>query len=193
MLRRTFLSALAAGLVLLSGQALSVDEEPGYLFAGIDIEKVRRLQMRTPLINQGFRPVGPLNDTWFDRYESNEVFEGSSELKIGYGFVSMMFARATYTFPAINGSDQTARIVGLVRQKYGEQPLSSTGRMASGPFMATWKATADIEIRVERTWPERTTYLTVAHVANEAAMEREQERLRPTVEKLNAEAPFKLF
>lgn len=193
MLRRAFLSSLAVGLVLFSSSALPADTDSSYHFAGIDIEKVRRLHMREPLINQGFRPVGPLNDTWSDRYESNEVFAGSSELKIQYVFVTQLFARATYTFPAIRGEAQTARVLALVKRKYGDQPQSSTGREQSGPFNATWSANQDIEIRVVRTWPERTTYLTVAHLPNEVAMEREQERLREKIEQLEVEAPFKLF
>jgi len=111
---------------------------------------------------------------WGDIYLTDKVLKGSSELYITYT-LDGFFSLAQYTFPSHMDSAQITQVKSFVANKYGKPSLAK-GKPSLGAVTYKWNLEDGIELKVNRGWPDTTTYLTYTYPKNHQAVIAEQEK-----------------
>lgn len=106
-----------------------------------------------------------------DIYNSSSVLKGSSKLLMLYT-ENNNFAEAQYIFPSSMDIHQVTRVRDLVLGKYGE-PSKSNGNVNVGEVAFSWDLNDGMLIKVQRGWPDTTTFLTITHPDNRKIMDSE--------------------
>lgn len=159
-------SCLISCMVIISSSVIAQPQ----LF-NIELKGATRDQMRTSLENNGIKVIREDNNYWVDKYKTNDVLQGSTELNIGYTS-NGHFAYAEYTFPAFVDSGKINEVARLVTSKYG-QPSQRTGNTNVGQASFTWSFKNGMNIIVYRGWPDTTTYLNIKDKNNYTKMNAE--------------------
>lgn len=111
-----------------------------------------------------------------DKYNSQSILEGSSNLNINYT-VDGFFAKAEYTFPSNADATTVKKVHDFISRKYGKADYSS-GQLSAREVSYKWYLNDGIELKVHRGWPNTTTYLSFIFPENYKNMVDEKERQR---------------
>ena len=128
---------------------------------GVPLKGATRDQLRQALKQNGMRLIS--EDNYVSLYDPQGVLEGATEFMFRYipsmkvGFPDE-FAIAIYKFPAFMDTQLVEKVIKMVSTKYG-RPSSRSGRYKVGPVEAIWNMGQGMRIKVERGWPDTTTYL----------------------------------
>ena len=109
---------------------------------------------------------------WVDIYDPGSVLEGARQFEVSYVAATRIFSDAEYTFPGDMDTDLVAKVIKMVKIKYGS-PSSQSGNISLGPVSARWNLPNDMYIQVARGWPDTTTYLTYVDIKERRALEAE--------------------
>lgn len=136
-----------------------------------ELKGATRDQIRLVLQNTDVKAVREDNNYWIDKYNSNGVLQGATELNFGYTS-NGKFAFAEYKFPVFMDSGKVVEVANLVSSKYG-QPSQRSGNPNLGNASYTWNFKNGMNITVSRGWPDTTTYLNFKDKTNYSKMDAE--------------------
>ena len=139
----------------------------------IELKGATRDQIRSVLQNTDVKAVREDNNYWIDKYNSNGVLQGATDLNFGYSS-NGKFAFAEYKFPAFVDSGKIIEVANLVSSKYG-QPSQRSGNPNLGEASYTWNFKSGMSIRAYRGWPDTTTFLQFKDKTNYSKMNTEIE------------------
>jgi len=135
----------------------------------VAIACANRDELRSAVTRAGGKPVRVDDEFRYDRYASDSLLRGSSELALGYS--NTLFLRAVYK---LTPNDEVAqRIVGALTSKYGK-PKSERqidGQTVQYPRL-TWKRPDGIQIQLLRA--ESAMMLIYEHSARNTQLEKEE-------------------
>ena len=137
----------------------------------IELKGATRDQIRSVLQNTDVKAVREDNNYWIDKYNSNGVLQGASELNFGYTS-NGKFAFAQYKFPVFMDSGKILEVANLVSSKYG-QPSQRSGNPNLGEASYTWNFKSGMSITAYRGWPDTTTFLQFKDKTNYSKMNNE--------------------
>ncbi|MDO5544150.1 MAG: hypothetical protein Q4F77_12750 [Acinetobacter sp.] len=144
----------------------------------IELKGATRDQIRSALQNTNVKVVREDSNYWIDKYNSNAVLEGTTDLNFGYTS-NGKFAYAEYKFPVFMDSGKIIEVANFVSSKYG-QPSQRSGNPNLGQASFTWNFKNGMSITAYRGWPDTTTYLNYKDKVNyskmNAEIENEQKR-----------------
>ena len=138
-----------------------------------ELKGATRDQIRSVLKNTDVKAVREDNNYWIDKYNSNGVLQGATDLNFGYSS-NGKFAFAEYKFPAFVDSGKIIEVANLVSSKYG-QPSQRSGNPNLGEASYTWNFKSGMSIRAYRGWPDTTTFLQFKDKTNYSKMNNEIE------------------
>lgn len=138
-----------------------------------ELKGATRDQIRSVLQNTDVKAVREDNNYWVDKYNSNGVLQGATELNFGYTS-NGKFAFAQYEFPVFMNSGKIVEVANLVASKYG-QPSQRSGNPNLGDASYTWNFKNGMSIRAYRGWPDTTTFLQFKDKTNYSKMNTEIE------------------
>ena len=138
-----------------------------------ELKGATRDQIRSVLKNTDVKAVREDNNYWIDKYNSNGVLQGATDLNFGYSS-NGKFAFAEYKFPAFVDSGKIIEVANLVSSKYG-QPSQRSGNPNLGEASYTWNFKSGMSIRAYRGWPDTTTFLQFKDKTNYSKMNTEIE------------------
>ena len=136
-----------------------------------ELKGATRAQIRSVLQNTDVKAVREDNNYWIDKYNSNGVLQGATDLNFGYSS-NGKFAFAEYKFPAFVDSGKIIEVANLVSSKYG-QPSQRSGNPYLGEASYTWNFKSGMSIRAYRGWPDTTTFLQFKDKTNYSKMDAE--------------------
>ena len=139
----------------------------------VELKGATRDQIRSALQNTNVKVVREDNNYWIDKYNSNAVLEGTTELNFGYTS-NGKFAYAEYKFPVFMDSGKILEVANFVSSKYGK-PSQRSGNPSLGEASFTWNFKNSISITAYRGWPDTTTYLNFKDKINYSKMNTEIE------------------
>lgn len=152
---------------------------------GVPLKGATRDKLRQALKQSGMRLIR--EDDYVSLYDPQNVLEGATEFMLRYipstkvGFPEE-FAIAIYKFSTFIDAQLVEKVINMVTMKYG-RPSSKKGHYKVGPVQALWNLSQGMRIKVERGWPDTTTYLSyydqVAFnqmLADDAVMKKEYEQ-----------------
>ena len=137
----------------------------------VELKGATRDQIRSTLQNTDVHAVREDNNYWIDKYNSNGVLQGATDLNFGYSS-NGKFAFAEYKFPAFVDSGKIIEVANLVSSKYG-QPSQRSGNPRLGDASYTWNFKNGMSITAYRGWPDTTTYLNFKDKTNYSKMSAE--------------------
>lgn len=137
----------------------------------VELKGATRDQIRSTLQNTDVHAVREDNNYWIDKYNSNGVLQGATDLNFGYAS-NGKFAFAEYKFPAFVDSGKIIEVANLVSSKYG-QPSQRSGNPKLGDASYTWNFKNGMSITAYRGWPDTTTYLNFKDKTNYSKMSAE--------------------
>jgi hypothetical protein len=138
-----------------------------------ELKGATRDQIRLVLQSTDVKAVREDNNYWIDKYNSNGVLQGASELNFGYTS-NGKFAFAEYKFPVFMDSGKILEVANLVSSKYG-QPSQRSGNPNLGDSSYTWNFKNGMSITAYRGWPDTTTFLQFKDKTNYSKMNNEIE------------------
>ena len=138
-----------------------------------ELKGATRDQIRSALQNTNVKVIREDNNYWIDKYNSNAVLEGTTELNFGYTS-NGKFAYAEYKFPVFMDSGKILEVANFVSSKYGK-PSQRSGNPSLGEASFTWNFKNGISITAYRGWPDTTTYLNYTDKINYSKMNNEIE------------------
>ena len=159
---------------------------------GVKLKGATRNQLQQALKAGGMKPTSVGDNAWTDTYDSSGVLQGSSEFHIGYVRKTGTFAIARYTFNGFMDTGLVTKVARMVASKYGP-PSVHQGNDSLGEVTYRWNLPEGMAIRVERGWPDTTTYLNFDDPAAIAAMTAEWAVARNRAEREEAKAQSKAF
>jgi hypothetical protein len=121
----------------------------------------KRLDFRQAMKKQKLKVIREDDRYYADAYDSSELLEGSTELRVYFNERTNKLSSVEYMFPS---SMDTSSVVGIKNQiqiKYGA-PTQSYGNPKVGEVGYTWEAGDGAKIYVNRGWPNTTTFLIYA-------------------------------
>ena len=136
-----------------------------------ELKGATRDQIRSVLKNTDVKAGREDNNYWIDKYNSNGVLQGATDLNFGYSS-NGKFAFAEYKFPAFVDSGKIIEVANLVSSKYG-QPSQRSGNPNLGEASYTWNFKSGMSIRAYRGWPDTTTFLQFKDKTNYSKMDAE--------------------
>jgi hypothetical protein len=168
---RRFAGLLACALaaVLTAPWAAAAPQPSPLSLFGTPLKGASRASLRQALTQAGLVPTRVDDAYYCDLYSTNGVPEGSTELQVCYTEDDNTFASARYTFPAFMDTGLVKRVVETVSVKYG-RPSALVGNYGLGEVSARWAQPQGMEVRVNRGWPDTTTYLQLLDRNNEGKM-----------------------
>ncbi|MFH7354326.1 hypothetical protein [Acinetobacter bereziniae] len=136
-----------------------------------ELKGATRDQIRSALQDTNVKVIREDNNYWVDKYNSNAVLEGTTELNFGYTS-NGNFAYAEYKFPVFMDSGKIIEVANFVSSKYG-QPSQRSGNPNLGEASFTWNFKNGMSITAYRGWPDTTTYLNYKDKTNYSKMNNE--------------------
>lgn len=159
-----------SGLLLCATIASTAVMAQPQLF-NVELKGATRDQMRSAIKDTNLKIIREDNNYWVDKYNSDGVLQGATELSLGYTS-NGKFAYAEYKFPAFVDTDKIIEVARLVASKYG-QPSQRSGNTNLGGASFTWSFKNGTNIVVYRGWPDTTTYLNIKDKANYTKLQTE--------------------
>lgn len=153
---------------------------------GVSLAGAQRAEMRLALSRAGMKPVREDGRYFADLYDVSSLFKHSDQLQayyaldadVGGNSETDFLAKVIYRFPSENDIGQVHEIEKMISAKYGKADVKNIADDLRDVSF-TWKRDG-VDIIVERSWPNTTTYL--VYVINDyvAAFEQELEESRKT-------------
>ncbi len=190
--RRSTVVMLAALLSLLTPlSATGAEPQPLSLF-GVVLKEAPRETLRQAAKRQGLKAEREDDRYWVDQYDASGVLEEATELGIGYVKATGRFAYAQYIFESFMDTQQVARIIQMVSNKYGK-PASSRGNIGLGEVTVRWSVEKGMRIEVSRGWPETTTYLSFVDLSAYQRMQAEIQAMQQEESRQKARQQNQVF
>ena len=190
--KKVMLVTMAWGL---AGWALAdqkANAQPPLELFGVKLKGATRDELREAFKAGGLQPTRVDNRYWADTYNPASVMEGASEFAAGYVFRTGTFAYATYKFEGFMDTQLVTKVARMVINKYGP-PSTKSGSEGLGEVNYRWNLAQGMVIRVERGWPDTTTYLRFVDLAADAEVKAEQDLDRQAADRAKAKAQTRAF
>lgn len=167
-MRQLWGNSLIVGSIVTSMSVMAAPQ----LF-NVELKGATRDQIRSALQNTNVKVIREDNNYWIDKYNSNAVLEGTTELNFGYTS-NGKFAYAEYKFPVFMDSGKIVEVANFVSSKYGK-PSQRSGDPSLGEASFTWNFKNGMSVTAYRGWPDTTTYLNYKDKTNYSKMNTEIE------------------
>jgi len=167
-MRQLWGNSLIVGSIVTSMSVMAAPQ----LF-NVELKGATRDQIRSALQNTNVKVIREDSNYWIDKYNSNGVLQGATELNFGYTS-NGKFAFAEYKFPVFMDSGKILEVANLVSSKYG-QPSQRSGNPNLGDASYTWNFKNGMSITTYRGWPDTTTFLQFKDKTNYSKMNNEIE------------------
>lgn len=137
--------------------------EGGLHMFGVRLSTATRDVMRQALRQEGLTVHREDEAFTEDIYDAPNLMPGLLQLKFSYARESKRLAKVDYVFMTFADNAHVEDVKLRIESRFG-QPARVTGREESGPYQALWQLPDQMEIRVGREWPQKTTSLRFSNV-----------------------------
>ncbi|MHB1565272.1 MAG: hypothetical protein ACYCXG_00885 [Acidiferrobacter sp.] len=113
-----------------------------------------------------------------DVYAVNGALKGAQTLVVDFTDGGR-FAKARYEFKSFMDTTIVARVIRMVKAKYGP-PATVSGHLGIGPVRALWHLQQGFRVVVTRGWPNVTTFMTIESRSMVARLRQERKHRSAT-------------
>lgn len=113
--------------------------------------------LREQIKKNSITPIDEDSHNWSDTYFTGAIIRGTSQLKVTYTRENH-FVSAEYTFIGRDDPTLIGKIKQKLQQRYGK-PLKNSGDVEQGPASFEWQLEDGVHIKVDRDWPDTTTFV----------------------------------